>query len=95
MLQDRPLRVTKAALRYLKSAPEGPYKDMIIGLVSRIEDLRYTEDILRGELQDLKVEARAQAVKMMVFEDGGFMVFSEEERMVDWFHDNFIGDPEE
>ena len=92
---NKPMRATEVALRYLRGSPEGPYKDMVIGLVSLIEDAKATEDNLRGAIQDLKVEARGHQLKLTVFENGSFGVFSDEERWIDWFNDNFFGDPEE
>lgn len=89
--KDNPFRATKAALRYLKSAPEGPYKELITGLVSRIEDLRETEHALRGELQDLKVESNSHQIKLQVFDNGRFMALSDVEGALDWFDELISG----
>jgi hypothetical protein len=73
----------EAAEGYLKSAPRGPYRDLVSQLVIGLS-------VAEGSLQDLRSDLKAYPIQLMIRENGSFIVATEDERWLEVFERVFL-----
>ena len=83
---EAPEDIIGPALDYLEDAPNGPYRDMVRGLVLRLHKCE-------GDLQDLKVDNLLYPVRLKINEGGSFIADARNKEWLEVFERTFLRQP--